>query len=352
MSWLSDFRKLPERWVVVLAAVATLGIGTLDFITGWEFSMFFFYGLPIFVVGYAVNRRVAVAFALASASVWWLGNWSSHPYHSEIAFAWVTVTRTAYLLFVAFGAALLRNLEAYERERAGAVQRDLQREAELRRDILNELEEQQRHFGRELHDGVCQLLSGTALAMESLAKRLAPERPDEAAKCREAEGYVRKALTETRRLAHGLFPVQMGSEGLPVALDELVSMSTIVAEGVRVTFSQSGHTARLEPEAAMHLYRIAQEAVSNSIKHSKARNIAVKLSTAGGRVELEIADDGIGVRPESGMTRGIGLRTMNYRAAQMGALIQLLPRIPRGTRVVCLLSDDAGAKRRTNTLSP
>jgi signal transduction histidine kinase len=246
------------------------------------------------------------------------------------------------MVFVAYGGTLLSRYRESERARREAVER----EADLRRSMLRDIEEQQRHFGRELHDGVCQLLSGTSLAIESLASRLESKLPAEATAVREIEGFIRKALAEGRDLAHGAFPVQMGSEGLPVALAELASMGDRMAEGVRVTFSQRGPTETVSPEIAMHLYRIAQEAMGNALRHAGARNVNIVLSSDARGLSVEVADDGSGIGSGSKSGPGIGLRTMAYRAAQIGARLEFLTRDRGGTRVICLLSKADGDTKR------
>jgi len=341
MSLGSKIRDLPEWLILVLALAAAIGIGITDYLVGWETSLFFFYAAPIFVVGYRLGRGMAVIFSLLSAGIWWFGNRESHPYRAEGAFMWVTITRGVYMVAVAYAANLLKRLRDAEKERSEA----LAREAELRRDMLREIEEQQRHFGRELHDGLCQLLSGTTFAISTLVGRLGRKPTDDAAALREIESFVRKGLMEGQALARGLFPVQMGSEGLPAAIAELVAMTGQMVEGTRVTFAQSGPTPDVDSETAMHIYRIAQEGLANAVKHSEAKNISVTLSTANGSTMVEVTDDGVGMSPNQIARKGIGLRTMSYRAGQIGASLEILANEPRGTRVICLLSIAAGASK-------
>jgi signal transduction histidine kinase len=339
MSIFESLNRWSDRGVLIRAFALLVVVGFTDYATGWELSLFVFYAVPIFMVGYRMRRSVAWGFAAASTFVWYLVNYGSHPYKSQFAFAWVTVSRGVYMAFVAYAAALLRRYQDAEHDRLEAVER----ESQMRQSLLREIEGQQRNFGRELHDGVCQLLSGTALACESLASRLEHMAPDESRAAREIEGYVRKASAEARDLARGLFPVQMGSEGLPAALEQLALRTDHMAEGMRVSFSQNGPTRPLDPEAAMHLYRIAQEALSNAVRHSGGKTVTVSLSLHGDGIRMEVADDGSGFAPEAHGGPGIGLATMSYRAAQIGARLDVLPRAPRGTRVVCLLSEATGA---------
>jgi signal transduction histidine kinase len=327
--------RLPSDWkVLLLALISTIVIGAVDFHFGWEVSLFFFYALPIFLVGYRASRNLAALFALTCAGFWWLGNRQSHPYRSDLAFLWVTFTRAIYMLVVAYSAGLLQQLRVTDRARRDA----LEREGELRKEMLREIEEQQRYVGRELHDGVCQLLSGTALAAELLANRLDARHAVEAADARQLEGYVRKALLEARQLSHGLFPVQMDIEGLPTALEELASTTSRMTNNVRVTFMQNGLTVPMSPEVGMHLYRIAQEAMTNAIKHSGGKRIEIILTVSEESLALEVADDGLWINPDSDKDNGLGLKTMSYRAQQIGARLDIISNPLDGTRVICLLS--------------
>ncbi len=141
-----------------------------------------------------------------------------------------------------------------------------------------------------------------------------------------------------RELSHGLLPVQVDAEGLIAALEELAA--TITNSGViRCDFEYSRPVTDLTHSTATHLFRIVQEAVNNAVRHSQARRIVIRLEPFDGHVLLEISDDGTGIDPgvaQSGATQGTGLRTMYYRASQMGAHLEIDALPGGGTCVRCV----------------
>ena len=126
----------------------------------------------------------------------------------------------------------------------------------------------------------------------------------------------------------------MDDAGLVVALDELVTTTNRLVP-VQASFESRGEIQISNPEISMHLYRIAQEALSNAIKHSEAKHVTVLLAAEGENVELTVTDDGRGVVRDSGVRDGMGLRTMTYRANSIGADFFICARPSGGTIVSC-----------------
>jgi two-component system CheB/CheR fusion protein len=131
-----------------------------------------------------------------------------------------------------------------------------------------------------------------------------------------------------------MFPVQVDLRGLGAALDDLAATTSRLTSAT-VSFTEVGEVLVSETETAMHLYRIAQEAVSNAIKHGRADHIAICLSMEDGVLRLTIDDDGKGFFVQPGDTGGMGLRTMAYRARSIGASLEICERDEPGTRVLC-----------------
>jgi signal transduction histidine kinase len=141
--------------------------------------------------------------------------------------------------------------------------------------------------------------------------------------------------------------VELETHGLMAALEELAS-STEKLFKVRCQFICEENVLIRDNAKATHLYRIAQEAISNAIKHGGAKNIQISLSDGEHRGHLVITDDGAGMTetaPAPLRGRGMGLRTMSYRAAIVGAILTIEPGRPRGTRVECNFPVDGALVR-------
>jgi signal transduction histidine kinase len=170
-------------------------------------------------------------------------------------------------------------IEALATQAAGAIAR-IQAEAEqyrLERQLLEITDREQARIGQEIHDGLCQHLVSLAFDANSLAQALSRQRDTQAPMARRMAELTDQAITETRQLARGLFPVRLESEGLPSALEEL-ARNTRDRFNVRCRFRSRGTATVPSSTVATHLYRIAQEAVANAVKHSRARLISIDLS--------------------------------------------------------------------------
>lgn len=211
---------------------------------------------------------------------------------------------------------------------------DVTERRRLEQEILQISELEQRRIGQDLHDGLCQHLAATELMSEILEQRLAKKSKTDAARAADVARQVREAISQTRLLARGLSPVVLESEGLMSALQELADNTERMFR-VKCEFDCPGVVLVHNHTTATHLYRIAQEAVSNAIRHGKARRIVVSLSRAGERLALEIRDDGIGLPPDLSKAKGMGLRIMQYRAGMSGGTLAIQNLPEGGARVAC-----------------
>jgi PAS domain S-box-containing protein len=208
-----------------------------------------------------------------------------------------------------------------DRQPAGfiAVGTDVTERFRLQREILEISDREQARIGQDVHDGLCQQLIGLALNANSLLQRLRAQAVDGAA-AEKICALLDEAITESRRVCRGLYPVRLKTEGLGPALEELAS-SVSERFSIRCLYESDGSQPRCNVATATHLYRIAQEAVNNALKHSKGRHISIRLCRAGTELELAIQDDGtgIGAPVESGQRDGgMGLHIMDYRARSIG----------------------------------
>lgn len=194
---------------------------------------------------------------------------------------------------------------------------------------------EQRRIGQDLHDGLGQHLTGIAFLAKVQEQKLAEISLPEATAAAKIVDLVNEAIYKTRELARGLVPVLSGPQGLISALQEWAGeVEDIFRIGCRLECDDP--VSIHDDNAANHLFRIAQEAVHNAIRHGKAKNIVMGLRAADEEGVLTIRDDGSGINLEELSSSGMGLRIMDYRARMTGGRLSVERAGERGTLVACL----------------
>lgn len=214
--------------------------------------------------------------------------------------------------------------------------RDISRRRQLERQLLESSDQERRAFAQELHDGLGQQLGGVAYLTNVLRESLAEREAPEAGSAARIFELVRQAIEDTRRMARGLSPIREAPEGLMEALRELATQTSEL-QGIGCRLHCRKPMLMPDPAIAGHLYRIAQEAVNNAVKHARPRTIHISLRNTKGRLRLVITDDGKGIGLLSPNRKGLGLHTMQYRAGLIRGTLDVAPRRPRGTEVVCTI---------------
>lgn len=213
--------------------------------------------------------------------------------------------------------------------------RDITERVRLERQIMEIGDRAQANFGQEIHDGLCQMLVSAAFDAYSLRQRLAANAAAEEPMLNRLCQVLDEAITEGRRLAHGLFPVRLSDDGLAAALRDLVRSQGRHA-GLRTRFAEDGGPVLIGDNAsATHLFRIAQEALNNAVKHARARRLAVRLAQTPQFLILTVTDDGTGICAEARNGTGLGLHIMDYRARALGGALQICALPGGGTEVLC-----------------
>lgn len=217
-----------------------------------------------------------------------------------------------------------------------AVARDVTRQKWLEREVIEIRDQERERLGRELHDGLCQSLTGIAALSSTLSRRLAAI-SDSAASASAAEiaKLLSDAIGQARDLARGLAPVGLNEVGLDGAL-EVLAVDVQHQFQVICTLARDRPFPKLHQEVEVHLYRIAQEAVNNAVVHGNADRLEIGLSCKDGQGLLSVRDDGVGLPDETPDPRGLGLHTMAYRAHLIGGSLEVRGRTPRGTAVSCV----------------
>jgi two-component system sensor kinase FixL len=215
---------------------------------------------------------------------------------------------------------------------------DITERRRLERAILETSEKERRRIGQDLHDDLCQQLTGIALTGRSLQQRLTAALNSEAAVAIKIVNAVQQANARARDLAKGLHLITLETEGLVSALRELSKeLMTVFDISCRFRCLPSHRSTNLpDPAAAIQLYRIAQESSTNAVKHGQATIISICMGAVRGRIRLTIADNGSGIGgvPPTG---GMGLPVMHQRARAIGAALTISKRKRGGTLVTCSL---------------
>ena len=212
---------------------------------------------------------------------------------------------------------------------------DISAQRRLERELQQIALDERRRFGHELHDGLGQQLTALEMMTHTLARELKSLAPAQAKAASGITDYIRRAITQTRELAHGLSPVPAEDAGLMEALDELARMTA--STGVRCTFECPRIVTISDSAIAAHLHRIAQEAVTNALKHSKAKEIHLRLEDRGSVIELSIEDNGKGLPRRKSPNGGMGLQVMQHRARLIGGHLTVEFTAKQGVRIVCSL---------------
>jgi PAS domain S-box-containing protein len=213
------------------------------------------------------------------------------------------------------------------------IEVEVEHRRRLEAQLLTAVEQERERLGRDLHDDLSQRLAGAALMTRTLAKELKGRSAADREKARALGDLLAEATSVARNLSRGLHPITLTASGLPKALEELAAR---VPQNVRFSWPSS-KKLDLDPSVALHVYRIAEEAVGNAVRHAEANSITIELHTAPGReIALTITDDGNGFRWGGG-PEGMGLQNMRYRARVIRGTLKIASAPKRGTVVTCIL---------------
>ena len=335
--WVPAARARHQRLLVGLTLGLVLAIGWADYVTGSELSLLVFYFLPVGLAVVAVSWQFGIVTSLASVGTWFVGDLLAGAHYGNPLIPWwnALIALGVYLVVVWLLSALLslhREMDERIRQRTRDLLEEIRERERLEKAIIDIGERERRGIGRDLHDGLGQHLTGTALVAQAVANRLSPRQPEEAPELRKVVQLIEQGITQTRDLARGLLLAEIENEGLEAALRQFAS-SAAQAFRTECTFTCTGSTPVAESSTATHLYRIAQEAVRNAARHGKAGQIHVELTLEANRLEVKVADNGQGLPPPESRGAGLGLRIMAHRASMIGARFSVAAQTGGGTLV-------------------
>lgn len=248
--------------------------------------------------------------------------------------AYLTTGLVPQLLLLAWFSHHLVHSIRRESEASLRLAREAEARERLEREVLETAERERQSIGRDLHDGVCQEITGLVLRCKTVQKLLERRSAPEAVMLGDTIRDLGEVMREVHGLSRRLTPGRLDGPDLASALDELVRSVRGRTE-LDLTFRSFGSPSALAPQAALQLYRIAQEALHNAIRHAGANRIEVVLHHDPTLTLLSVEDDGRGLPPGTDRGHGLGLRTMLWRASTMGGALALGPSAGGGTRVVC-----------------
>lgn len=221
---------------------------------------------------------------------------------------------------------------------AGVI-RDLSAQRELEKQLIERGNEERRKIGRELHDGLGQMLTGIRLLTESLTRKLQANALPGAEEVKEISEMITEADQYARSISQGMVQVDVEKRGLSVAIQNLCKQTTKYA-GIECTMMESNEIKIENHTMAVHIYRIIQEAISNAIKHGKAHKVIIRLSQNKYHTSISIDDDGEGFNPDEIENKGIGLQIMKYRVGIMGGIFEIARTEEKMTRIQCIIPNN------------
>ena len=313
---LRNFHRLKiSRTSLAIASLILSGvIGYVDYVTGYEHSMLLFYFLPISLAAWFGNFAFGITIVIVCVATWVVADLASGI--PALGFWNIGMAFASYVLFagvVSKLGTLVRELDRRVDERTAAYEREIVERRRLDEEIAQVADRERRRLGHDLHDKLGQHLTGTALAAQVLKEKLAARCCPETSDAEKLVNCLEEGIDFTRNLARGFFSPELRAEGLVVALQNLAE-----AIGEQSGINCVLHGDELIPihdsTVANQLYRIAQEAVTNSVKHAAASHIHIRLAMDGPELCLSIVDDGVGF-PDNPRPEGLGLHLMRRAAA-------------------------------------
>lgn len=211
---------------------------------------------------------------------------------------------------------------------------DITERVRLEREVLNISDWERRRLAQDLHDGLGQLLVGAGFLADTLRKDLAPKTNRAAARLNRIQAVIHEATRQARDLARGVQPVAAEPNGLMSALTGLAEQTQETFR-VRCDFNCRRQVLLKDNQTATHLFRIAQESVTNAIKHGKAKRLSIRLTRTQKHITLAVGDDGAGAKNWRRKKTGMGLHIMRYRAGIIGGTLTIQNKSAGGTTVVC-----------------
>lgn len=335
-----------SKWQVrIFCTFLTLVVAVIGVFTRGHLSITVLYAIPVALMAWLSDATSALLLSFLSAVVFiltveWPDLWRMpRPTTMGIAifrFSFYAATSVA----IGRLSHLHRDLQSIAETRAKALAAEVSNRENLEREMLAISEREQRRIGQDLHDGLCQMLTAATLAGNAHTRYLqAGGRAAESEDVKRFVKYAEDAILLAKSIANGLDPMDLQKDGLMAALEQFADTTSDLF-GIQCRFQCHFPVMMGSHHTAIHLYRIAQEAVGNAFKHGGASVVDIGLGETDSAIILSIIDNGCGFSPEANLSRGRGLRTMTVRSKLIGGNLSIRPFEKGGTEVTCSVPMD------------
>lgn len=342
LSPIARFVSGRSRWEVELFCIClTLAIGFLQFLLGAAIPLSLIYAIPVIIAAWFAGAKSGIIISVLNVLVWYLGRYpTGHLVPTVESPFYVVASRliqyAIYTAVIVRLSQLHRDWKDLAARRALALNEESVLRSNLEHEMLEISEREQDRIGRDLHDSLCQHLTGTALAGHLLAKSLAKDGLPQAQKAQKMVDLIEEGISLARGIAKGLHPLEPRSDGLMIGLEEFTTATSELLD-IQCRFLCQHPVLIHPPATAAHLYRIAQEAMSNAIRHGRATRIDICLEETEAGIQLSIADNGVGLPKAIPHGGGMGLRTMAERARFIGAQFCIRANPLGGAEIICVV---------------
>ena len=341
MPWASGANRRSRLRSAVIVVSLVVAIGTVDYLTGYWFSFQLFYLVPTLLAVTWFGWQAGAAVAATAVSVRLGGDIAAGilTLVRPLPVLWNRLAELVVFLILIWAfhrlISLQHTLERRVRQRTTALNQAVEARDQLQKQMMEIGRRERSAIGRDLHDGLGQHLTATAMAATVLERRLATGNHPLAPDARRVVQLIQDSIARTRDIARGLLLARVEPRDLALELEELAARIR-QEHPLDCTFSQRGDTPPIDVATSSHLFYIAQEAARNTVRHAQASHLAISLVADDTRLELAIADDGAGL-PSDHNPSGMGLRIMSHRSELIGAEFQLVTAPGRGVCIRCLL---------------
>lgn len=325
---------------IFIVALCIALIGWIDYLTGQRLSLELFYLVPIILSVAWLGPRTGCVVAVLSIVIRVAGDLAYGPYAYPLVIFWNRLTDVFVyfiLIWLVHGLlSLFRDLDRRVVERTRALQESIKVRQQLERELLDIGARERSAIGRELHDDLCQQLTGTALATKVLAEQLNKTDRTAAQDAQAIVHYVEESIRKTRQIARGLLLASIEPGTFAEELADLAAKAS--GGGITCTFKFEGVPVIPDPASCAQLFRIAQEALRNALRHARPTQVDLILGGNREATFLMVRDNGTGLPTDASGRPGMGRRIMEHRALLIGGTLTVVP-APGGpgTCVICHL---------------
>jgi signal transduction histidine kinase len=337
---LTEPPAISRVWRLIILFGAVFLIGIADYLTGPRVSLLVFYLVTVALCVGWVGWGSAVVMSALSLIIFRGVDYLTGDNFNDRPILWNTFMIFGMFLVEVWTLhallTLYRQMEARVQQRTAALEQEISARERLQRELIEVGERERNSVGQALHDGLAQHLTATAFAAKVLADKLSADTKVPAEDATTVVRMVEEGIAQTRRFAHGLLLSAVPPEQLPTELDEL-AVSVRRYSGADCELIIRNGARAPDTESASHLFRIAQEACRNAVRHARARRVTIEFAERDGGLDLEVADDGVGLGDEPPDQTRMGRRVMAQRARLIGAELTINSRATGGTMVHCRL---------------